>query len=170
MASRFEELRSLPNSVQLIDSIYTTLEFACVWGDSFFIDEEATTQLYFELLRTAGIIRKLAQLSRAPITSSSGRPRPVPTPCISAKNIVIVIDHFEAHITKHRTETGDLFDASEVLAVIRKTSDSLDIADHPALEDIPRYSQSEHEAFFKNLLREASADALQLGYAACNRS
>jgi hypothetical protein len=170
-----------------VAQILVSLDFAATWGEAaFFADPDAGTYLYYELLRAADPLRKLARFAS-------------PAAAPSARNVVALVDFFGASLASPAPSPATnsaaspdgeeveapaasmVYEADAVLKVIRDHADKLELVESAALEDVrcvarpfpmrlPRdlqrpyrpFSDAGHRVYFGELLRYCAQDALSL--------
>lgn len=189
----------------MAQQILDIFSFAAIWAEPLFKDTAAVASLYFEVLRADQTLSKVADLAGAGASPNSGgaaihvgSPRlgfangmsshghnhgstAGPGTIEAARNLRRIVAHFREKIDAEKARKGGkgVGGADEVMQVIARHIDSLDLIDSSSLESVARcvlfpdlspsmltlsarlrYSEVEHEVFMRDLTRHVSADVL----------
>jgi len=160
IVAKVDLLKSLAQINDLIDAILILLDFGCVWIDFIATSPNASTSLYYELMRAEDVIRQLGNLTDL-ISNLNNGPAGPATECV--RNLTLVTNHFGQAIEARRNQlTGKVIDPDQVLNVIASVAEGLELGESPALEDVRPYSEFDHELFFRELMRSVTNDCLGL--------
>lgn len=82
----------------------------------------------------------------------------------SVDNLKTVSTFFQRHVDEVRGVNGgeDRLDSTEMLLLIKRTAEQLQLVDSVSLENIRPFSESDHENFLRTLLRDGQQDVLEM--------
>ncbi|KAF2199599.1 DUF1741-domain-containing protein [Delitschia confertaspora ATCC 74209] len=140
------DIKSIPKSSQMIESLVNLLAFALSNGESFFPDSAAYDDFIYKLVETGDMLVKFRDTFRLSASSAAG----------SINTLIGVSSHYYALLE------GKKLSPREVSKVIKLGYDTLSIEAGEGLDRWDRFREADHKTLLKKITRVVVEDTRSL--------
>ncbi|KAK5116357.1 hypothetical protein LTR62_007904 [Meristemomyces frigidus] len=150
-----EDIRSIPNSTELVQAVVEVLALALTSGEAFLPDATAHDDLFYKLVESGEALTKLRNTYPELQTSQGKQKAHIDT-------LIGVSSHYKELIDSHRAKKEHL-SPKEIDKIIKQGYETLSIESGDEIgKQVKGYREAEHKSELKRIIRVAVADAVVL--------
>lgn len=147
-----EDMRLLPNALDLVNDVVDLLTLALTTGEAFLPDSSSYDDLFYKLVESG---EALSSLRTAFHLAKADEQSPV-------NNLIGVSKHYQELIDEHHKGRGTTLSSSEVSKIIKMGYDTLPIAARDNADPVEKFREADWKTVLKKVARVAVTDAASL--------